>query len=229
MFDDVYVANLPHDSLLALEKVTSDFIDAWKAIPLDHEDEFVDNFLSAYAIAKQLVRKVGTLHVDSPDLSGGERNAIKNIGSYMSKLSSLVSSMVFELKAANYLNRYEAILGDSFVYEFSEGDLKRIQKLLNELRDMISGALDFDPSHKARLLARLEKLQTELHKKVADLDRFWGLIGDAGVALGKFGNDAKPFVDRIKEITDIVWRTQARCEELPSDEPMKLLIHDDIQ
>jgi hypothetical protein len=51
---------------------------------------------------------------------------------------------------------------------------------------------------------------------MSDLDRFWGLIGDAGVVLGKLGNDAKPFVDRIKEIADIVWNTQSRAEELPS-------------
>ena len=62
----------------------------------------------------------------------------------------------------------------------------------------------------------MEKIQSELHKKVSDLDRFWGLIGDAGVVIGKFGNDAKPIVDRIKEIADIVWRTQSRSEELPS-------------
>ena len=55
-----------------------------------------------------------------------------------------------------------------------------------------------------------------MHKKISNLDRFWGLIGDAGVAIGKFGNDAKPIVDRIKEIADIVWRNQARSEELPS-------------
>jgi hypothetical protein len=48
------------------------------------------------------------------------------------------------------------------------------------------------------------------------LDRFYGLVGDAGVLLGKFGRDAKPFVDRIREIVEIVWRAQANAEELPS-------------
>ena len=58
---------------------------------------------------------------------------------------------------------------------------------------------------------------------MADLDRLWGLVGDAGVAIGKFGKDAKPIVDRIREISDIVWRTQSRAEELPSDTPMELI------
>jgi hypothetical protein len=79
-------------------------------------------------------------------------------------------------------------------------------------------------------LKRLESLQAEMHKRVSDLDRFWGLIGDAGVVLGKFGKDAKPFVDRIRDIADIVWRTQSRAEELPSGTSSPLLENkDDIQ
>ncbi|MDD4295136.1 MAG: hypothetical protein PHP69_06455, partial [Candidatus Omnitrophica bacterium] len=61
---------------------------------------------------------------------------------------------------------------------------------------------------------RLEKLQQELHKRVSDLDRFWGIVGDAGVMLGKFGEDAKHLVDRIKELVDIIWRVQSRSEAI---------------
>ena len=91
-----------------------------------------------------------------------------------------------------------------------------MQHLINELRVQISKTDALEQEHQQRLLRRLEKLQAEMHKKVSDLDRFWGLVGDAGVVLGKLGNDAKPIVDRIKEIASIVWRTQSRAEELPS-------------
>lgn len=114
-----------------------------------------------------------------------------------------------------------------FYYEFTDGDLDRIQELLNELRDELSSSQLFEQGHKQRLLRRLEKLQSEMHKRVADIDRFWGLVGDAGVALGKFGSEAKPFVDRVKEISQIVWRTQARAEELPSGSSNPLLEHGD--
>ena len=52
---------------------------------------------------------------------------------------------------------------------------------------------------------------------------------DAGVALGKFGIAAKPFVDRVKEIAEIVWRTQARAEELPSGTKLTLLTSGDSE
>lgn len=41
--------------------------------------------------------------------------------------------------------------------------------------------------------------------------------------LGKFGEDVKPIVSRIKEIMDIVWRAQSRAEELPSNTPCPIL------
>ena len=130
-----------------------------------------------------------------------------------------------EIKLSSHKNRYLSLLKTSFAYEFSQGDFDRIQVLINELRSHITENKSFEERHRQRLLKRLEKLQSELHKRVSDLDKFWGMIGDAGVALGKFGEDSKPIVDRIKEITEIVWKTQARTEELPSSTPGPLIGH----
>ena len=70
-------------------------------------------------------------------------------------------------------------LGKGFFYEFSSGDIDKIQNLINLLREEITKAKFIEDNHKQRLLKRLEKTQSEIHKKVSDLDRFWGLIGDA--------------------------------------------------
>lgn len=112
--------------------------------------------------------------------------------------------------------RFDVLFRNTFTYEFTDGDLNRIQTLINELRDIVINSETFTAEHQQRVLRKLEKLQTELHKRVSNLDKFWGLVGDAGVAIGKFGTDAKPFVDRIRELADIVWRTQSKAEELPS-------------
>jgi hypothetical protein len=108
----------------------------------------------------------------------------------------------------------------AFAYEFSDGDVRIIQKKINELRNLISKSKYMDDEFRLRLLKRLEKLQAEFHKRISDLDRFWGLLGDADVAVGKFGNDAKPFFDRVRELLETVWRTQARSEELPTNSPL---------
>lgn len=121
-----------------------------------------------------------------------------------------------KLRMQSLRSRFRVSLTTGFAYEFSQGDLDRVQELINKLRELIANTGQLEREHQQRLLRRLERLQSEMHKKLSDLDRFWGLIGDAGVVLGKLGNDAKPIVDRIREIADIVWQTQSRAEELPS-------------
>lgn len=131
-------------------------------------------------------------------------------------VQQLIAGQAGEIRLVSLKAKFQASLGSGFVYEFSQGDLERMQALINDLRGTIAANGSLVAEHKARLLKRLESLQAELHKKISDLDKFWGLIGDAGVVLGKLGNDAKPIVDRIRDIADIVWQTQSRAEELPS-------------
>jgi hypothetical protein len=148
---------------------------------------------------------------------------------YLQTVTDSLKEHATKLKIESYKSRYNSALKNSFAYEFSQGDLDRIQALINELRTHIDENHTLEESHKLRLLKRLEKLQLELHKRVSDLDRFWGLVGDAGVVLGKLGNDAKPIVDRVKEIAEITWKTQARAEELPSGSQNPMLEQNDSE
>jgi hypothetical protein len=158
-----------------------------------------------------------------PEITGNQFEDCVAVMSFIRDLERHYSSQATKLKFDRLKSTFKISLGGAFCYEFSQGDLSKIQSLLNDLREKISESTYFEADHQQRLLRRLEKLQAELHKKVSDLDRFWGLIGDAGVVLGKFGKDAKPLVDRIKEIAEIVWQTQSRAEELPSGTPIPLL------
>ena len=161
------------------------------------------------------INEVGDIHENCPVLN-----------TYISSIHQVFKREATKLRVESYTNRYKTALKSSFAYEFSQGDLERIQSLVNELRGHISENTALEAGHKSRLLKRLESLQSELHKRVSDLDRFWGMVGDAGVVLGKLGNDAKPIVDRVKEIAEIVWKTQARTEELPSNSPNPMLGHE---
>lgn len=129
------------------------------------------------------------------------------------------------LKADSFENmqqQYKALLGTGFFYEFSEGDLKRIQKLLNQMRELISSTKELEEDHRDRLLRRLEKLQSEFHKKVGDLDRFWGFLMDLGLAMGLMAENAKPLAELVEKVVSIVWPEQARAVGLPSNLPFRL-------
>lgn len=163
-----------------------------------------------------------------PEITGEINEDCRSLIRYIRELEKHFSSQATKLKFDRMKSTFKLSLGSGFSYEFSQGDLSKIQSLLNELREQIASSNHFEYEHQQRLLRRLEKIQSELHKRVSDLDKFWGLIGDAGVVLGKLGNNAKPLVDRIKEIAEIVWQTQSRAEELPSGTSIPLLVHPKI-
>lgn len=171
----------------------------------------------AYALLMEL-QEAGILPVDIAliEFVGSMQADSKRIYDQLSVIKGRCTEESAKLRLKSFRSHFRTSIGITFHYEFSQGDLERIQELVNQLRQTISTSTILQPDHLQRLLKRLETLQTELHKKMSDLDRFWGLIGDGGVILGKLGNDAKPLVDRIREIADIVWRTQSRAEELPS-------------
>ncbi|EOV9409989.1 hypothetical protein ACN5W3_004441 [Vibrio parahaemolyticus] len=163
------------------------------------------------------------LNSELPKPDSSDTVTITRLKHYLDKVGTDVSMRLTHLNISDMSQKYSHMLKSSFAYEFSQGDYDRVQSLINELREHISSSTIIDDNHKHRLLKKLERLQSELHKRVPDLDRLWGLVGDAGVALGKFGDDVKPLVDRVKEIAGITWNTQKRAEELPSETPNPML------
>lgn len=190
-------------------------------------DYLVDHFWEAVIFIETIIEENELdIPFTFPPVGRTGREEYANLEKCLRDVENYCREHLMSLRVMNSKNHYKALLGKSFAYEFSEDDLNRMQVLVNELRDYISQSHGLDENHRRRLLNRLENLQSELHKRVSDLDRFWGLVGDAGVVIGKLGEDAKPIVERIKEIAKIVWNTQARSEELPSDSRNPMLEHD---
>lgn len=157
-----------------------------------------------------------------PDLSASMSNACFDLNKLFAEVRAECVTRQAQSRFSKQKAHYGAQLGAGFVYEFSQGDLDRVQELLNQLREAIKAAKFFTDDHQRRLLLKLEQLQAEAHKKMSSLDKFWSILGEAGVLVGKFGTDAKPMFDRMNEVLRIVWRTQARAEDLPSSAPAPL-------
>ena len=177
--------------------------------------ENINEFLEVHAIIRVLIEKFNIDFEWRIDFSNNQIAICEYTKDNFTNFFEYIRSATLKKSYSSMVKNYRAQSGSSFHYTFSDQDFKRIQDNLNVLRTLIAESKLFEEEHKARLLSRVEKLQRELHKRVSDLDRFWGLVGDAGVALGKFGKDAKPIVDRIREIAKIVWRAQSAAEQLP--------------
>lgn len=101
-------------------------------------------------------------------------------------------------------------------YEFTDKEHEDLQSLLNQLRSTIQQHDELTEEHRQRLLRRVEKVQQELHKKVSDIDRFWGLCGESAVVMKKFGKAAGPFLPILSKIVDIVLGKVLEAEGLPA-------------
>ncbi|EOW9232326.1 hypothetical protein ACOA57_003529 [Vibrio cholerae] len=225
-FEESFIEKVEDDPILGLHEACNLILS--RLDELDNGEEWTDEehelLWEASAFINIIIDNFDlTIAVELPQPTGNLSDNCHSLRDYIQEVQSAVGDQAVLLKVEMYSNRYKNAFKNTFAYEFSKGDFERVQELINELRAQISTLEDLEPSHKQRLLKRLEKLQSELHKRVSDLDRFWGLIGDAGVVLGKLGADAKPIVDRIKEIAEIAWNTQSRAEELPSNSPNPML------
>lgn len=237
MLDENFLENLPNDSIKSFLLICQEFIDGDIIIPEGDEINNFDKYLNALA-AFEAFKEASTLDFDAPSLSAinfdlpyltfaDKKQDIIRIREFFGRKRDELNIVVNMLEGKdlfkNACDRFRIKLKKAFGYQFTDGDIDRIQAIINELRDLVAQSNIFDAKHKLRILKKLEILQLSLHKTMGSLDNFWGFIGEAGIVLGKFGNDAKPFVDRVKEILQIVWRTQARAEELPSATPLPLL------
>jgi hypothetical protein len=220
MFDDEFVESLPEEVLPAAQKIKAKFEASDEAISQKEnaEEAYYNAYLKAYGLLQAFV-EAKELDIDFPELTDSKtdsiliiRQAFFDLGREITKLEKNKARSLLESTKFHFRTKF----GGVFSYEFSEGDLKKIESLIGGIGKFVSGNGDYDQGHKSRLLKRLKELQADLGKKMGSLDRFWGLIGDAGIAGGKLGKDSKPVIDRVLKIAEIVWRTQARAEELPS-------------
>lgn len=205
----------------ALEQTNSDlFNPEWS-----EQDHTI--LMEAVAVVMTLEEEGLIEHLQTdPAVDGVAREVCPLLRQFLIAVHRDLLTTISKNKFESLRKHFQITLVENFGYEFTDGDLKRIQQLLNELREMVSASTELDDSHKQRLLRRLEKMQSELHKKMSDIGRFYELMGDAGVALGKLGTDAKPIVDRIKELAGIAWKTQARAEQLQTDAENPLIGHE---
>ena len=215
MVDDEFVANLPADPLLALKFVSNKCEKIIKEQMKDGLAVVEKELIRLLALSIAIVNKNSiVVGFSPPTMASGSEANIAEIRAFFQKLTGEMNKIGAQNLLQTSLSAYERELNVGFHYEFSDGEIERLQALISELRDAILRAGYLDEDHRRRLLARLEKLQAELHKRVSDLDVFLGAVVQFGATAGRFGEEAKPLVDRAREIGQIVAAVFRRAEKL---------------
>src|SRR5215831_5131031 len=200
------LSQLPADNLEALAALCVEFekFDGHARQMPEHHDDYVEalSILKGFAMVRDAKLE------PFPELGPQRHQNISNIQSYFTKLRTTVRAELTNRHARGYFDtkseEYAALFAKVAVYEFSESDFKRVMDLTNELRDLIRTSTLISEEHKRRLLRRLEGMRGEFHRKTNDIDRFWGFIGEAGIAMRKFGQDLAPITERVLELGGIV-------------------------
>lgn len=226
MFDEKFVKELPRDILKAQQIICEYFP---KFLNETTDENKLPFCLQAMAFAQVYVEihSLEGLRVPSFDHKASDNTKIARVFNFFRDWKSRIDEKLKQKQQADTYETakdyYASMFGKGFFYEFSDDDFKKVQTLLNNLRDLLTKSKDFEEDHRTRLLKKLEVLQSELHKKMSNFDKFWGFFIDSGIALTKFWENAKPFRDDVKEIVEIVSRTQAKSENVQKLFPLNLL------
>jgi hypothetical protein len=205
-FPPKLLQGLPSDNMEALAALCGEFerFDGHARQLPEHHGDYVEalSILRGFAIARD------TKIESFPEIGSQRHQNVSAITAYFTRLRDLVRAELTGRYSRGYFEtkteEYVALFTRVSVYEFSETEFKRVHDLVRELRDLIRGSTLITEEHKRRLLRRLEAMHAELHKKTSDIDRFWGFIGEAGIAMRKFGEDLAPISERVLELGGIV-------------------------
>lgn len=180
----------------------------------------VAEFYEALGKLQSLLSKRPLGGVSVPSINGDAAADVKTITQTFDELGRWARSNL-SLRAAkksveDAREKGDQILTGAKPHEFDFGDdFSKVQTLLNELRDLMAASEDIADAHKKRLLRRLEKLQSELHKTSSDLDRYFGVLVDIATTLGTCGGKIKPMVDRVCELMDVGAKVMYAAQGVP--------------
>jgi hypothetical protein len=200
------LSQLPADNFESLAALLTEFerFDGHARQTADHHDDYVEalGILRAFGAARNA--KLAPF----PDIGPQRQQNIANINAYVTQLRNTVRAELtsrharghFESKTDEYMSLFSRVP----MYEFPEPDFQRALELINELRELLRTSALLNEDQKRRLLRKLENTRGELNKKTTDIDRFWGFLGEASIAMRKFGADLDPIAERVLELSRII-------------------------
>lgn len=200
------LSNLPADNFEAMAVLCGEFerFDGHARQLPEHHNDYVEalSVLKAFSLARHMPAE------PFPEVGPQRQQNIAHIKAYFVQVGNVVRAELSKRHARGYFEskteEYVSLFSRVSVYEFSETDFKRIHDLVGELRDLIRDSSLITEEHKRRLLRRLEAMRGELYQKTSDIDRFWGFLGEAGIAMRKFGDDLSPISQRVLELGGLV-------------------------
>jgi hypothetical protein len=160
-FTDEFLETLPNETWAGLEAICNKFTEFDSALidsDLSSGDhiEYYNEYIDALAIIEAFSRSKG-LKVNAPEIQTKDVT-INSIRHFIYAIQKEVEQNVGKVEKERARDRFARHFEGAFHYKFTEGDITRIQTILNGLRSCIAVSTILETDLKARILARLEKL-----------------------------------------------------------------------
>lgn len=230
LFTNEFIASLRSQPLIgcmqvckvAFDRVSQQAVQGW-------QDRDYEVLSEAYAVVSTVLDSgLLKIRIEAPSLRGRIKEDCTAINQYLNRLVKECT----QIKSQERIEQIKANVRQSLGvvtqpepdghYQLDAQDLQRMEELISQLQSALNACSVLTEPHKARLRARIERMRRELRPQVPDLDRVWGLIGDARVLIEKIGAQARPMVSRLTELGELTWRIQSRTEGLHGGQQLSL-------
>ena len=160
MIDQNFLEKLPDDPLNIIKTITQFVMDRYTNKSSEQHWNDYEFYIESYGLF-QAFAEANNLKYSYPALGTDKHRNMEQIVQFLNETKSEAEKELTDMSLATAKEKYSVIFANSFYYEFTDGDLKRIQEPRNEIRNLTTSSLNFEAEHRQRILKRLEKLQKE--------------------------------------------------------------------
>lgn len=219
IFTENFIDSLPNDPILAGYNICDAVLDFSGKQLQETGRPSLSKDQHAYLNALALFEVYSDTHplnikYELPTLGTDAENNSKAIIGFFEKLKANLNELIVKQKLAGFRKTYSNKFKQSKSYIFDSKERDEIKKIIHELRVLISDLDILTADYKTRLMNRVGSIHFDLDLKLSDLDRIWGLLGEAYIVNAKFGNAGQLIVERLYRIVNFAWQAQARAESV---------------
>jgi hypothetical protein len=231
-FDEAFLESLPQDTAGACIAICRQAIAFYRTRAADIGKRTLSDDHDTYLHGLALLEAYTARHPHdydepAPKVSKSAAENSRAILTYMDRLRGFMQQKLTEEQFDTLRTRYSALLDRGMShYHFDEHALRRIRRDIHLVREVLKDKTDLSEDQRRHMVARLSKLETELNHPDTDLDRFWGLIGEASLCAAKLGANGDLIVNGIRRILSIVWEAQCEAAGVPPNTPLIGIVKD---
>ena len=173
-----------------------------------HARRFSKLFLTSYGRLKRLAELEG---LNIQKINPANFPQVEHV---VDEVLNVVEKFELELAIQTGVNEIQSRVEQNFV-SLTKSQVEEIEAHIKNAREKIRDTKTFEEKHKRHLLVRLEKLQSEINKKISDLDVMLAGVAEVTVVAGQSAKNLNPVVEIFQKIFQVADRGSEEPLSLP--------------